>query len=45
MEDVLRPLVVIGGSLAITLLVGWAVDRLLQRTDARHAETPLWGLL
>ncbi|ADI11013.1 hypothetical protein SBI_07893 [Streptomyces bingchenggensis BCW-1] len=45
MEDVLRPLLVIGGSLAITLSVGWAVDRLLQRTDARHAETPLWGLL
>lgn len=45
MEDVLRPLAVIGGSLAITLFVGWAADRLLRRTDARHAETPLWGLL
>ncbi|WP_432588702.1 mechanosensitive ion channel domain-containing protein [Streptomyces sp. HD1123-B1] len=45
MEDVLRPLVVIGGSLAITLCVGWAVDWLLRRADARHPETPLWGLL
>ncbi|MBL1097053.1 mechanosensitive ion channel family protein [Streptomyces coffeae] len=45
MEDVLRPLVVIGGSLAITLCIGWAVDWLLRRADARHPETPLWGLL
>ncbi|GAA2372479.1 MULTISPECIES: mechanosensitive ion channel family protein [Streptomyces] len=45
MEDILRPLIVIGGSVAITLLIGWAVDRLLLRTDARHPETPLWGLL
>ncbi|MET7932218.1 mechanosensitive ion channel domain-containing protein [Streptomyces sp. NPDC005322] len=45
MEDVLRPLVVIGGSLAITLFIGWAVDWLLRRADARHRETPLWGLL
>ncbi|CAM5246115.1 mechanosensitive ion channel family protein [Streptomyces antimycoticus] len=45
MEDVLRPLVVIGGSLAITLFIGWAVDWLLRRVDARHPETPLWGHL
>ncbi|AGP58606.1 mechanosensitive ion channel family protein [Streptomyces rapamycinicus] len=45
MEDVLRPLIVIGGSLAITLFIGWAVDWLLRRVDARHPETPLWGHL
>ncbi|MBI0296427.1 mechanosensitive ion channel [Streptomyces sp. PRKS01-29] len=45
MEDVLRPLIVIGGSLAITLFIGWAVDWLLRRIDARHPETPLWGHL
>ncbi|MBO1333430.1 mechanosensitive ion channel family protein [Streptomyces sp. VRA16 Mangrove soil] len=45
MENVLRPLIVVGGSVLITLLVGWGVDRLLQRADRRHHETPLWGLL
>jgi small-conductance mechanosensitive channel len=45
MENILRPLIVVGGSLVLMLLVGWAVDRLLQRVDARHHETPLWGLL
>ncbi|TVL89381.1 mechanosensitive ion channel family protein [Streptomyces sp. SAJ15] len=45
MEDVLRPLIVGGASVAITLIVGWAADRLLLRADARHPETPLWGLL
>ncbi|MGW1022473.1 mechanosensitive ion channel family protein [Streptomyces sp. NPDC002577] len=45
MENVLRPLIVVGGSVVLTLLVGWAVDRLLRRADDRHNETPLWGLL
>ncbi|WP_032797029.1 mechanosensitive ion channel family protein, partial [Streptomyces sp. HCCB10043] len=45
MESVLRPLIVIGGSVLITLLVGWLVDLLLRRADSRHHETPLWGLL
>lgn len=45
MENVLRPLLVVGGSLIITLLVGWLVDLLLRRADSRHHETPLWGLL
>ncbi|MFG3408771.1 mechanosensitive ion channel family protein [Streptomyces sp. NPDC048142] len=45
MESVLRPLIVIGGCVVITLLVGWLVDRLLRRADSRHHETPLWGLL
>ncbi|MFB7228907.1 mechanosensitive ion channel family protein [Streptomyces fimicarius] len=45
MESVLRPLIVIGGAVVITLLIGWLVDLLLRRADSRHQETPLWGLL
>ncbi|MET9485014.1 mechanosensitive ion channel domain-containing protein [Streptomyces sp. NPDC006638] len=45
MENVLRPLIVVGGSIALTLVLGWAVDVLLRRADERHHETPLWGLL
>ncbi|MGW4234987.1 mechanosensitive ion channel family protein [Streptomyces sp. NPDC004980] len=45
MENIVRPLLVVGGSLMITLLVGWLVDRLLRRADDRHHETPVWGLL
>ncbi|MEU9465224.1 mechanosensitive ion channel domain-containing protein [Streptomyces avermitilis] len=45
MENVLRPLIVVGGSLVLTLVVGWAVDQLLRRADSRHHETPMWGLL
>ncbi|GGX61448.1 mechanosensitive ion channel protein [Streptomyces fructofermentans] len=45
MENVLRPLIIVGGSLVLTLLVGWTVDLLLRRADRRHHETPLWGLL
>ncbi len=45
MENVLRPLIVIGAAVLITLAVGWLVDRLLRRADTRHTETPLWGLL
>ncbi|MET7717547.1 mechanosensitive ion channel domain-containing protein [Streptomyces sp. NPDC005407] len=45
MDNVLRPLTVVGGSLVLTLLLGWALDLLLRRVDGRHPETPLWGLL
>ncbi|MCI0386717.1 mechanosensitive ion channel family protein [Streptomyces sp. CNQ085] len=45
MENVLRPLIVFGGALILAFAVGWAVDRALRRMDARHPETPLWGLL
>src|SRR4051812_16566667 len=45
MENVLRPLLVVGGSLMVTLVAGWLVDRLLKRADGRHHETPVWGLL
>jgi small-conductance mechanosensitive channel len=45
METVLRPLIVVGGSVVVALTMSWAVDRLLRRVDAHHPETPLWGLL
>ncbi|MFE5618401.1 mechanosensitive ion channel family protein [Streptomyces sp. NPDC056470] len=45
MDTALRPLLVVGGALLLTLLVGWAVDQLLRRADEHHRETPLWGLL
>ncbi|MFF3482508.1 mechanosensitive ion channel family protein [Streptomyces sp. NPDC002701] len=45
MENVLRPLIVIGGSVVLTLLVGWIADLLLRRADQRHPGVPLWGLL
>jgi small-conductance mechanosensitive channel len=45
MENVLRPLTVLGGSVVLTLLLGWGVDVLLRRVNEQHHETPLWGLL
>ncbi|MGW0814740.1 mechanosensitive ion channel family protein [Streptomyces viridiviolaceus] len=45
MENILRPLIVVGGSVILTLLIGWATDLLLRKADERHHETPLWGLL
>ncbi|GHD84065.1 mechanosensitive ion channel family protein [Streptomyces naganishii] len=45
MENVLRPVLVVGGSVMITLVIGWATDLLLRKADERHHETPLWGLL
>ncbi|QGV81097.1 mechanosensitive ion channel family protein [Streptomyces ficellus] len=45
MENVLRPLTVVGGSVVLTLVVGYVADVVLRRADARHHETPLWGLL
>ncbi|WP_411106254.1 mechanosensitive ion channel family protein [Streptomyces sp. cmx-4-9] len=45
MESLIRPLIVVGGSLLITLVTTWLLDLLLRRIDARHPETPLWGLL
>ncbi len=43
METILRPLTVVGGSILLTLVIGWATDLLLRKADARHPETPLWG--
>ncbi|MBW1599348.1 mechanosensitive ion channel family protein [Streptomyces sp. JJ38] len=45
MENVLRPVIVFGGALVVAWIVAWVVDRLLVRIDARHPETPMWGLL
>ncbi|OEU97070.1 mechanosensitive ion channel family protein [Streptomyces oceani] len=45
MEQVVRPLLVICGTLALTLAVGWLIDRVLNTADRRHPETPLWGEL
>ena len=45
MENLLRPLIVVGGSVVLTVVIAWATDRLLCQADRRHPETPLWGLL
>ncbi|RZU25389.1 mechanosensitive ion channel family protein [Streptomyces sp. BK239] len=45
MENLLRPVIVVGGAVLLTLFIGWATDRLLSKADHRHPETPLWGLL
>ncbi|MDT0264992.1 mechanosensitive ion channel [Streptomyces sp. DSM 44915] len=45
MDDVLRPLLVIGGTVTLTLVIGWLIDRTLRIADARHSETRIWGLL
>ncbi|KPI11917.1 MscS Mechanosensitive ion channel [Actinobacteria bacterium OV450] len=44
-DTVLRPIAVLVGALVVTLIAGWLLDLLLRRADARHGETPLWGLL
>ena len=43
MENVLRPLIVIGGSVVLTLIVGWLVDLLLRRADATPPRDPTVG--
>ncbi|MFI5682611.1 mechanosensitive ion channel family protein [Streptomyces sp. NPDC051636] len=43
--DALRPLIVIGSAVLVTLAIGWATDRLLRKADEQDHETPLWGLL
>ncbi|MBT2441911.1 mechanosensitive ion channel [Streptomyces sp. ISL-36] len=45
MDSALRPLLVVGGSVLLTLVAGWAADVLLRRADAHRHDTPLWGLL
>ena len=42
MENVLRPLIVIGGSVVLTLVIGWLVDRLL-RAPTRGTTRPRCG--
>jgi small-conductance mechanosensitive channel len=45
MENALRPVLVVGAAVLLTVVVGWVVDKSLKAADARHPETPLWGLL
>ncbi|AYN41814.1 mechanosensitive ion channel family protein [Streptomyces dangxiongensis] len=45
MENVLRPLIVVGSSVLLTLALGWATDRLLRKADERNPDSPLWELL
>ncbi|GAB2871088.1 mechanosensitive ion channel family protein [Streptomyces mayteni] len=45
MHDVLRPLLAIGGTITLTVALGWLIDRALCAADARHPDTRLWRLL
>ncbi|MCC5478193.1 mechanosensitive ion channel family protein [Streptomyces sp. NPDC059680] len=45
MENLVRPVIVIGGSVLLTLAIGWATDRLLRKADQRDHDSPLWELL
>ncbi|MEU9699437.1 mechanosensitive ion channel domain-containing protein [Streptomyces sp. NPDC047981] len=45
MESLLRLALVLGGSALVTFAVARVADLLLRHADARHPETPLWGLL
>ncbi|WP_326599515.1 mechanosensitive ion channel family protein [Streptomyces sp. NBC_01803] len=45
MDDVLRPLLVLGGTITLSLVTGWLVDRALAAADARDPHTRLWHLL
>lgn len=45
MENALRPVMVIGGSVLLTLAIGWATDRLLRTAHERDHDSPLWQLL
>jgi hypothetical protein len=45
MESVLRPVIVVGTALVITLAAGWAAGRALRRAAVRQPRSPLWPLL
>ncbi|MFB7861085.1 MULTISPECIES: mechanosensitive ion channel family protein [unclassified Streptomyces] len=45
MENLLRLVIVLGGSAAVALAAVRAADLVARKADARHPETPLWGLL
>lgn len=45
MENVIRLLIVFGGTLAVTIALGWAIDRGLRYWSARHPKTTIPGLL
>lgn len=44
-ESLMRLLISTGSAVALTLVIGWAVDRALQRVGARHPRSALWPLL
>jgi hypothetical protein len=45
MADLLRPLLVIAGTITLTVMLGWLIDRALCAADARHPDTRMWGLM
>ncbi|WP_130797086.1 mechanosensitive ion channel family protein [Streptomyces otsuchiensis] len=45
MQDVLRPVLVIGGTIAVTLIVGWIIDRALHAATTRKPQNRLPELL
>ncbi|MGW0181407.1 mechanosensitive ion channel family protein [Nocardia sp. NPDC003345] len=45
MENVLRLLIVFGGTLAVTIAIGWAIDRGLRFWSTRHPKTAVPGML
>ncbi|WP_245550826.1 mechanosensitive ion channel family protein [Nocardia paucivorans] len=45
LENVLRPLIVLGGTPAATIVIGWAIDRMLRYSAQRHPTNKLPGLL
>lgn len=45
MENVIRLLIVFGGTLVVTIAIGWAIDRGLRYWSARHPKTTIPGLL
>lgn len=45
MEDVLRPLLVFGGTITVTLLIGWAIDRALHAATRHRPQNRLPELL
>ncbi|WP_063041340.1 mechanosensitive ion channel family protein [Nocardia grenadensis] len=45
MENVIRLLIVFGVTLAVTIVLGWAIDRGLRYWSARHPKTAIPGLL
>ncbi|MGW0007469.1 mechanosensitive ion channel family protein [Nocardia grenadensis] len=45
MENVIRLLIVFGVTLAVTIILGWAIDRGLRYWSARHPKTAIPGLL
>ncbi|WP_327148054.1 mechanosensitive ion channel family protein [Nocardia sp. NBC_01329] len=45
MENVIRLLIVFGGTLIVTIAIGWAIDRGLRYWSARHPKTTIPSLL